>query len=287
MHRLTVGAAAVVGMVMPAACGPSGGTGSGDDDEGIVVLAKVEGWRDGLQEVAGHPYMLVEVVSDRPTAQRAWADNVPQALPQADGPPAGPGVYGSLADVDLHQQLVAVVSSGESGTCPTWVEGLSTTDSRLAVQLATVGDQACTDDFRPYRLVLAVDRDLLPTAEDLPVERVDVPSHNLTDVEGRVVAYPVGPDTAQPDNPAEADHFVREDARERAMALLGATEDDIAESEMVRIVRRGSQDLPVTMDLRPGGLNLEVDEDGTGTGTFTVTRVVVEVPDDEDPLAVE
>lgn len=135
-------------------------------------------------------------------------------------------------------------------------------------------------------MVLAVDRDRLPAVGDLPVERVDVPSQNLTDVEGRVVAHPVGRAAPDPDDQAtETGGFVREDARERAMTLLGVPEDDIEESEMVRIVRRGDEDLPVTMDLRPGRLNLELDDDGTGT--YEVTRVLVEVPDGAEPLVVE
>ncbi|MEX2627152.1 MAG: hypothetical protein WD225_09715 [Ilumatobacteraceae bacterium] len=283
VHRMAP-AAAAIGMLLLAACGESGGTGSATGGDGVVVLAKAEGWRDGLQEAAGHPYMLVEVASDRDSAQRAWDDNVPDDLPQADGDPAEPGVYGSLDEVDFDAQSVVVVSSGESGSCPAWVEELSTAEGRFEVRLATVAAEACTDDFRPYRMVLAVDRGRLPDPEDLPVDRVDVPSENLEDVEGQVVAYPVGQAASPSDDPSD-ESFVREDARERAMTWLGRAEDEIVESEMVRIARRGDEELPVTMDLRPGRLNLELDDDGTGT--FTVTRVIVEVPDGEDPLVLE
>lgn len=206
-HGLTAMVVAVLGMVL-AACGSSdtGSTGSPRDDDAVIVLAKAQGWRDGLQDAAGHQYMLVEVASDPATAQRAWDDNVPEDLPEADGDPADPGVYGSLDDVGLGDQVVVVVSSGESGSCPAWVQGLTMTEGRLEVELGTVAAEACTDDFRPYRMVLAVDRDRLPAPGDLPVDRVDVPSENLTDVAGRVVAYPVGQAAPDPaDHPAEVE----------------------------------------------------------------------------------
>ncbi|QBI18832.1 hypothetical protein ER308_04260 [Egibacter rhizosphaerae] len=159
---------------------------------GVVVLAKAEGWRDGLRDAAGHAYALVEIASDERTAQRAWEDNVPQSLPDADGDPAEPGRYARLESVDLDRQAVVVYSSGQSGTCPSWVTGIETTDDRIEVALASTADQgeACTDDFQAYRLVVAVDRDRLPDPAQLPIERIDVSTENLTDVEGRAVAYP-------------------------------------------------------------------------------------------------
>jgi hypothetical protein len=74
--------------------------------------------------------------------------------------------------------------------------------------------------------------------------------------------------------------FDRDEARQQAESHLGLAEDDIEESSMVRVVRRGDEDYMVTMDLRPGRLNLELDDDGSGT--YVVTRVVVETPDGED-----
>ena len=71
---------------------------------------------------------------------------------------------------------------------------------------------------------------------------------------------------------------------ERAESLLGRSEDAVEESATVRIMRRGDEQLLGTMDLRPGRLNLELDE---VDGEYRVTRVVVEVPDGEDELVVE
>lgn len=66
---------------------------------------------------------------------------------------------------------------------------------------------------------------------------------------------------------------------------MGLPEEAIEEDAETRVVRRGDETLPGTMDLRPGRRNVELDDDGTGT--FVVTRVTVEVPDGEDPLVVE
>ena len=94
---------------------------------------------------------------------------------------------------------------------------------------------------------------------------------------------------AAPEAPEETDDpfadFDRDGSRELAESYLDVPEDEIAESGMVRVVRRGDEDFMVTMDLRPGRLNLELDDDGSGT--YVVTRVKVETPDGQDPLIVE
>lgn len=79
--------------------------------------------------------------------------------------------------------------------------------------------------------------------------------------------------------------FDRDRSREDAERLLGLDEADVTETPERRIVRRGDEHFAVTMDLRPGRQNVELDDDGSGT--YVVTRVVVEVPDGEDPLVVE
>lgn len=177
------------------ACGaPTDDIAADDGAVGSVeVLAKAEGWRPGLEDAAGHPYMLLEVAAEPDLAQQAWDDNVPDSLAEADGEPDQPGVYTHLDDVDLDEQVLVVLSSGESSTCPVWVDDITTVDDRVEVELARAADadQACTDDFQPYRLVLAVDRDRLDR-DALPIERIDAPSENLTDVQGRAVVYPVG-----------------------------------------------------------------------------------------------
>lgn len=158
----------------------------------VVVLAKADGWRDGLAQATGDPYALIEIV-DPTDSRQAWHDKVPADLPTATGDPADPGVYRPLAaDVDLERYTLVVYSSGQSSSCPAWVDDLSFTEGRIEVILATTAGpgEPCTDDFQPYRLVLAVDPGVLPSRAELPVERIDVVSDNLIDVAGRAVAYP-------------------------------------------------------------------------------------------------
>jgi hypothetical protein len=64
--------------------------------------------------------------------------------------------------------------------------------------------------------------------------------------------------------------------RAEAEALLGMNEDDLEPSQMLRIVRRGEERLAATMDLRPGRMNVELDDHA---GAYVVTRVLVETPD--------
>lgn len=88
---------------------------------------------------------------------------------------------------------------------------------------------------------------------------------------------------SEPADPA-GEGFDRDAARAEAEALLGRPEAEIVESRELRIVRRGDERFAVTMDLRPGRKNVELDEDGDGR--YVVTRVVVETPDG-DNLAAE
>lgn len=83
---------------------------------------------------------------------------------------------------------------------------------------------------------------------------------------------------APPPDDLEED-FDRQAARANAQALIGLPEDAIEESTMRRIVRRGDEHFAVTMDLRPGRQNLELDNDSSGT--YIVTKVIIETMDGE------
>lgn len=87
------------------------------------------------------------------------------------------------------------------------------------------------------------------------------------------------PDAA-PEAPEEAEGFDPERSREVAEDYLGVAEEDVEETAMVRILRRGDEQLAGTMDLRPGRFNLELDPDDEGV--YRVTRVVVETEEGED-----
>lgn len=183
--RSIVTAVAVLGLLGAGCGGPTAGTA-----DGVEALARDDGWREGSD--AEPRFVVVEIAWDRATAQQAWEENVDASLPDADGTPDAPGRYGSLEQVDLDEQALVVVSSGTSSSCPAWVADLRTDEDRLLVELDRAPAQACTDDFVPYRMVLAVDRDRLPGPDGPTVTQVDVPSDNLVDVDAAVGAYPLG-----------------------------------------------------------------------------------------------
>ena len=95
---------------------------------------------------------------------------------------------------------------------------------------------------------------------------------------------PTTDEPAPPQPPAEEDGFDAERSQELAEAYLGVAEEQVEETVMVRIMRRGEESFAGTMDLRPGRFNLELDEDEEGV--YRVSRVVVE-RDDGGPLVVE
>jgi len=114
---------------------------------------------------------------------QAWEENVPADLVRRSGDPELPGLYGDLADIDFDREAMVVYSSGQSGTCPGWLTGIEVTELGI-VQLTTTFTTAtfttvqgervgeCTADYRAYRIVLSIDRDLLPPISGLPTTRV-------------------------------------------------------------------------------------------------------------------
>jgi hypothetical protein len=152
---------------------------SPEPDEGVQVLAKADGWRLSLVDFYG----VVEVAYDEVTAAQAWEENLPADLVRRSGDPELPGLYGDLADIDFDREALVVYSSGQSGTCPGSLTGVEVTEPGT-VQLTTtfttatfttvqgqrIGD--CTADYRPYRLVLSIDRDRLPPISGLPTTKV-------------------------------------------------------------------------------------------------------------------
>lgn len=75
--------------------------------------------------------------------------------------------------------------------------------------------------------------------------------------------------------PPEGDApFDPEASQDLAERWLGVAEQDVEETVMLRIARRGEEFFPGTMDLRPGRFNVELDEDDQGT--YRVTRIVIE-----------
>jgi hypothetical protein len=141
----------------------------------VAPLARADGWRDGLDGPFPGPAAVLELAYDRETAERAWRENVPDDLPRRTGDPDEPGIYRSLDAVDFDRDVVAVWSAGGSSSCPPWLAHVEM-DASGTVRLETddaAGDAACTDDYSPYRMLLAVGRDLLPAPDALPTEDVE------------------------------------------------------------------------------------------------------------------
>ncbi len=169
---------------------------SPEPDSGVQILAKADGWVVS-QAAIGPFYAVVEVAYDEIAAAQAWENNVPADLAQRSGDPARPGLYGGLEDIDFDREALVVYSSGQSGTCPEWVTGIEFTTEGV-VQITTTfksdavapgGVLACTADYVPYRIVLAIDRDKLPPISALPTTRVLINGEQLGGG-GLVTTYP-------------------------------------------------------------------------------------------------
>jgi hypothetical protein len=81
--------------------------------------------------------------------------------------------------------VVVVWSSGESGSCPEWLADVEHSNDTIVVERERSGGM-CTDDYNPYRVVLAVHRERLPSADELPSAQLD----GVPDGEARI--YPLG-----------------------------------------------------------------------------------------------
>lgn len=174
-------------LLTTAACGALPGLGGSDD---LRTLAKVDGWREGF---AAPPdaFAVLEVALDAETAQRMWDENIPAELPEEDGEPRDPGRYGDLADVDLDPSAVALWSGGESGSCPGWVSDVALEDGVVVVTQDADAPRGCSDDYRPFRVLVVVDRSDLPEASALATTQGRT-SDTRTPLRVRVAAYPLG-----------------------------------------------------------------------------------------------
>lgn len=160
-------------------------------DDAITVLARLEGWEQRLSTDQTVPAdLIVELAYDQSTARVAWDESAPDRLPERSGEPRQEGRYGSLDDLDLDRQALVVYSSGQSGSCPGWPVDLSL-DGRVLVVEETeyVEGDGCNESFSPYRVLLAVDRDVLPAADDLPLDTARTGDREF---DALVTTYPAG-----------------------------------------------------------------------------------------------
>lgn len=161
MMQVRPGTPMLLGVVLLVAAGCSSDVGGSD-----ATLAKMDGWHE---ERAGAPFALLEIAYGAEAARTMWDENVTADLPVREGKPREPGIYGDFRSVDFAEQVVALFSSGQSGSCPSWVRGIETDhDGTVAVTLAEDAPGSdCTADYNPYRVLIVIDRDDVPTADAL------------------------------------------------------------------------------------------------------------------------
>ena len=166
------------------------------DGPAVQPLAKMDGWSPGVSAAFGdyHPFAVLEIAYDQPTAEQAWDAVVPDELPNRRGYPAQVGLYGSLDSVDFSRQAVVVWSSVQSGSCPSWLADITTDGATVEMTSGELGEiripvatplrkkdvpMDCTADDNPYSMVLAVDRDRLPERSELPTDDVVIDGQTL------------------------------------------------------------------------------------------------------------
>ena len=146
-----------------------------DNGAAPSTLAKVDGWRQGLDRAAipGEAgFAVLELAYDEAGARALWSAAVPEGLSATSGTPTSFGIYGVVEDVNLADHVVGLWSSGQSGSCPGW---LGSVDSdRETVTLVQVedpqGSDLCTDDYNAYSQIVVLNRDQVPPSETLPVD---------------------------------------------------------------------------------------------------------------------
>lgn len=92
----------------------------------VAPLMKAEGWRDALG-TPSPPFAVLEIAFDRETAERAWRDHTPDGLPERDGAPEEPGLYGDLDEVDVDEAgTVTIERDDAAGRRPATSPGFPT-----------------------------------------------------------------------------------------------------------------------------------------------------------------
>lgn len=145
------------------------------------TLAKVEGWRGGIDVF--EPEAILEIAYDAETAQTLWDENVGRGLPDLEGKPRNPGIYGELDDVDFDDEVVGLFSDGESSSCPGWVDRVGEVDGDVDILRVEDmgGGDGCLSDHGAYRVVIVIDRDDVPDADALSTARVRFDGREVPD----------------------------------------------------------------------------------------------------------
>ena len=119
----------------------------------------------------------LELAFDHDTAEHLWDEHVPDDLPRRRGEPYREGIHGDFDSVDFDTQVVALWWGLES-TCPQSVTDVQLSGQATVEVHTTEEEPTCDDMGIPFRMVLAIDRDRLPDASQLPGDLVVVTDGN-------------------------------------------------------------------------------------------------------------
>lgn len=153
-----LGAAGALTAALLAGCGAMG-------DDTVAVLADVEGWDPGLEELLADEVWpenaVLEIAYDEAATEQLWA----LAVPVGDGTDEG---RAEMEDLDLDREVLALWSSGQSGTCSESLRTVRLSGDLVVLTVNLDGrSSGCHDDRRPYREVVVLDRAQVPTRKAL------------------------------------------------------------------------------------------------------------------------
>lgn len=166
-----------------------------------TALARFDQQREGLDLGAfvdgttGTTPRVLEVIDNRSDAEEVWSQIAPsEPASDQDGPPVEEGVYGSPDDVDFDAEVMAVFtsSSGET-TCPSWLEGLTTSPDGYEIHETAIRPE-CGDGDLPYTMIVSLDRAVFVDLDDLPSEDYPIPEDTVIPAEQLVTMYPADPE---------------------------------------------------------------------------------------------
>lgn len=146
-----LGAAGALTAALLARCGAMG-------DDTVAVLADVEGWDPGLEELLADEVWPENAVLEIAYDEAAVEQLLDLAVPVGEDAGRGDGEV-----VDLDREVLALWSSGQSGTCPETVRSVRRSGDLVVLTVDLDGRKSdCQDDWHPYREIMVLDRAQVP-----------------------------------------------------------------------------------------------------------------------------
>jgi hypothetical protein len=139
----------------------------------VLPLARIDGWP--LEAPASESSTHVVVAYDAAAGRKVWAAaHVAGDGGHGAGTVRPNAVYADLDAVDFTRQVVLVLETAGSSSCPRSVLDVRRRASGTVdvTTTADATDHSCTADLHAYTQILAVDRARLPGARALPTTSV-------------------------------------------------------------------------------------------------------------------